>query len=135
MIIKGNRFIDARGTLCYNNNFDASLIKRIYTIENADADFIRGWQGHKIEQRWFAALIGSFEISVVLIDDWANPSKNRPITKYILTTDSLDYLHVPEGHITAIQALEGNSKLLVMTDYLLGELQDDYRYPIAYFEK
>lgn len=135
MIIKGNKHIDVRGILCYNNNFDASLIKRIYTIENANIDFIRGWQGHKIEQRWFAAVTGSFEISVVQIDDWDNPSKNLPITKHILNTDSLDYLNVPQGHITAIQALEYNSKLLIMTDYLLGELQDDYRYPVAYFEK
>ncbi len=50
----------SRGTLFYNNNFDTSAIKRIYVIENQSVDFIRGWQGHKIEQRWFSVIKGSF---------------------------------------------------------------------------
>ena len=52
-LIKGNRHEDARGTLIYNNDFEASAIKRIYVIENQNTDFIRAWQGHKIEQRWY----------------------------------------------------------------------------------
>lgn len=131
--LKGNKHQDERGIITFNNDFDASQIKRIYTIENASTEFIRGWQGHKIEQRWFACMNGSFEISVIDVDDFENPSKDLTIQKYLLTADVLTYLHVPAGCITAIQAKENNSKLLVLSDYSLGEIDDEYRFPIDYF--
>lgn len=133
MLLKGKRHTDHRGTITYNNDFDASKIKRIYTIENASLDFIRGWQGHKVEQRWFACMKGKFEIRVIELDDFENPSKNLPQNKYELNTDSLDFLHVPGGCITAIRALEEHSKLLVLADYALGEIQDEYRFPLDKF--
>ena len=58
-ISKGNRHSDTRGTLIYNNEFVATEEKRVDFIENADLNFVRGWQGHKIEQRWFSAVQGS----------------------------------------------------------------------------
>jgi len=64
-IITGNSHTDTRGTLYYNNDFDASEIKRVYVIENATTDIIRAWQGHKIEQRWFSAIKGSFKIGLM----------------------------------------------------------------------
>ena len=69
-LVIGNRFADSRGVLAYNNDFDASAVKRIYFIENVDTNFVRAWQGHKIEQRWFTAVSGSFEIRIIAIDDW-----------------------------------------------------------------
>ncbi|MFA7686588.1 MAG: WxcM-like domain-containing protein [Moheibacter sp.] len=133
MLLKGKRHTDQRGILNFNNDFDASEVKRIYTLENASVNFIRGWQGHKIEQRWFAAMSGSFEIRVIELDDFENPSKNLPQNKYELTTDSLDFLHVPGGCITAIRALEEHSKLLVLADYALGEIEDEYRFSLDEF--
>lgn len=132
-LLEGNRFEDERGIITYNNDFDATKIKRIYTIENHSKDYIRGWQGHKIEQRWFACMKGSFEISVIAVNDFNQPSKNLTIQKYILTDEVLTYLHIPAGCITAIQAKEKDSKLLVLSDYSLGEIKDEYRYPINYF--
>ncbi|MGS0748828.1 hypothetical protein [Halpernia sp. GG3] len=44
-LIKGGEFQDERGII----NFNALGIKRIYTIENNSTEFIRAWQGHKIE--------------------------------------------------------------------------------------
>lgn len=132
-ILKGDKHEDQRGVITYNNKFDTSQIKRIYTIENLSTAFIRGWQGHKIEQRWFAAMKGEFEISVIQIDDFNQPSKNLMISKYNLDDKTLTYLHIPSGHITAIKALNPNSKLLVLSDYLLGEIQDEYRFPLDYF--
>lgn len=131
--ITGSRHQDERGIITYNNDFDASQIKRIYTIENASTEFIRGWQGHKVEQRWFASMKGSFEISVIKVDDFENPSKDLTIQKYLLTEEVLTYLHVPSGYITAIQSKEKGSKLLVLADYGLGEISDEYRYSLDYF--
>jgi len=135
MILIGNRHKDARGIITYNNEFDASLIKRIYTIENHSIDFIRGWQGHKIEQRWFACMNGRFEISVIKVDDFESPSEDLPVEKFTLTNEVLTYLHVPAGCITAIQSLEENSKLLVLADYGIGEVNDEYRFEPNYFKK
>lgn len=69
-LILGNCHQDHRGHLFYNNNFDATNIKRIYVIENHSVDFVRAWHGHKIEQRWFSAIQGSFKIQLIAIDNW-----------------------------------------------------------------
>ena len=135
MLLEGKKHQDERGIITFNNEFDASQIKRIYTIENSSIEFIRGWQGHKIEQRWFACMKGSFEISVIEVDDFEKPSKDLTIQKYLLTDDVLTYLHIPSGYITAIQSKESNSKLLVLADYGVAEINDEYRFPIEYFKK
>lgn len=132
-LLEGKRHEDVRGVITYNNDFDASNIKRIYTIENHSTTFIRGWQGHQIEQRWFAAMKGAFEIAVIQVDDFENPSPYLPIQTFNLTDETLTYLQIPAGCITAIQANEKDSKLLVLSDYSLGEIKDEYRYPINYF--
>lgn len=134
MLLEGKKHQDERGIITYNNDFNASQIKRIYTIENHSTDFIRGWQGHKVEQRWFACMKGSFSISVIAVDDFKNPSKNLTVEKYLLTDDVLTYLHIPSGYITAIQARENNSKLLVLADFDLGEINDEFRYSLDYFD-
>jgi dTDP-4-dehydrorhamnose 3,5-epimerase-like enzyme len=133
-IITGNTHDDARGTLCYNNDFDASVIKRIYMIENNGTDFIRAWQGHKREQRWFAAIKGTFKINLIKIDHWDQPSVNLEQLAFTISSEKLDVLHVPKGHVSSIQSMEGGSRLLVMADHLLGEIQDEYRFEQNYFK-
>lgn len=132
-ITEGNRHSDSRGTLFFNNNFDASAIKRIYVIENTDTNFIRGWQGHKIEQRWFTTVKGSFRIQLIKIDNWSNPSKDLKISTFIINDKKQDILHIPHGYASSIQSLEEGSKLLVMADYIFGEIQDEYRFEVNYF--
>ncbi|MGU3376326.1 WxcM-like domain-containing protein [Chryseobacterium sp. M5A1_1a] len=134
MMLKGNKFQDERGIVTYNNTYDASQVKRIYTIENASIDFIRGWQGHKIEQRWFACMLGKFRIGVIKIDDFDRPSSTLEPFYFELNTDQLDFLHIPAGNITSVQSLEKNSKLLILSDYFLGEINDEYRFPLEYFK-
>ena len=133
-IIKGNCYSDDRGTLYYNNDFDTSKIKRVYFIENKDIAFKRGWQGHKIEQRWFSAVQGSFKISVIAIDNWENPSDNLIGEDFVLDALTMDVLHVPKGHVTCIKALQDTSKLMALSDYFLGEVTDEYRFDTNYFK-
>ncbi|HQC06454.1 MAG TPA: WxcM-like domain-containing protein [Kaistella chaponensis] len=134
-IIKGNHHKDDRGTLTFNNDFNALGIKRVYTIENESLDFLRAWQGHQIEQRWFSAVAGSFKIKLIEIDDWKNPTKDLPILEFILNSENLDILHVPRGFATSIQSFEDHSKLLLFADYQLGEIQDEYRFASNYFNE
>ena len=132
-IIKGNSLTDILGTINFNNSFDASEIKRIYIIKNNSLDFLRGWQGHKIEQRWFSSVHGSFYIKLIKIDNWELPSKNLECLEFSICNKTLDVLHVPKGYISCIKAMEKESKLLVMADYKLGEIVDEYRFELNYF--
>src|SRR5690606_28985022 len=129
MLLNGNIYADDRGVITFNNGFDASEIKRIYTIENISTDFVRGWQGHKTEQRWLACMNGKFKISALEVDDFDTPYQTLIPEVFDLDTKRLDFLHIPSGHITEIKALEEHSKPLVLADYKLAEIQDEYRYP------
>jgi hypothetical protein len=133
-LLEGGSHEDARGTLGYNNNFDALDIKRIYVIENKNTAFVRAWQGHQIEQRWFSAMAGSFAIQLIAIDNWHRPNKKSERFEFVLDSDKLDVLHIPSGYVSSIQSLVAGSKLLVMADYLMGALEDEYRYESGYFE-
>lgn len=133
-IIKGDSHSDVRGILRFNNSFDATSIKRVYLIENKDTVSVRGWQGHRVEQRWFSVMQGSFKIELIAIDDWEHPSKKLQSKVFIISSDTFDILHVPKGYVSSIQSVEQGSKLLVMADYLLGEIHDEYRFDIDYFK-
>ena len=130
----GNCHKDDRGQLFYNNDFDTSFIKRMYIIENHSIDYVRGWQGHKVEQRWFSAIQGRFKIQLIAIDKWEKPSENLFTLDYVLESSTLDVLHIPAGYVSSIQALEEKSKLVVMSDYHLREIRDEFRYPTDYFK-
>lgn len=133
-IINGNHFQDHRGTLRYNNDFDASSIKRIYIIENKDLSIERAWQGHRIEQRWFSAIKGSFLIKLIQIDNWENPNPESTILEFEINDQNLEILHIPSGYVSSIKATIDDARLLVMADYLLGEIKDEYRFPLDYFK-
>lgn len=134
-LLKGNNHKDQRGTLTFNNYFDMAQIKRVYTIENESVDFIRAWQGHKIEQRWFSAIVGIFLIKTIEIDNWENPDKNLKASEFILNSEKFDILHIPKGFITSIQAMQPYSKLLIFSDFELNGTSDDYRFPLDYFSQ
>lgn len=134
IILKGAKNQDNRGLLLYNNDFDFSEIKRIYTIENSSIEFIRAWQGHRIEQRWFSALNGSFQIKVIEPNDWQKPTAIKLNFEFILKKDTLDFLHIPAGYLSSIKALEEKSQLLVLADYKINEVQDDYKFELEVFK-
>lgn len=133
-LITGSCHSDPRGSLFYNNDFDTSIIKRIYVIENKNNEIIRQWQGHKVEQRWFSVVTGSFKIKLIKIDNWENPSKDLDPSIFIIDDKKLNVLHVPQGYVSSIQSLEEKSKLLVMADYQLGEINDEYKFEVDYFK-
>jgi hypothetical protein len=133
-LISGNCHEDQRGSLKYNNHFDASEVKRIYLIENANVQLKRGWQGHKIEQRWFSAMSGKFNIQLIQVNDWENPDAKLEPFVFELLSEELHFLHIPSGYISCIQAQSEDAKLLVMADYHLGEINDDYRFSLEQFE-
>jgi dTDP-4-dehydrorhamnose 3,5-epimerase-like enzyme len=132
-LIKGGCHTDNRGNIAFNNHFDAIDIKRIYTIQNESTNSLRAWQGHAIERRWFSVVKGSFEIKLIQIDNWENPDKKPVVFSIVLSDKNFDILCVPKGYVNSIQSLEEDSKLLAMSDYLLGEINDEYRFTPNYF--
>ncbi len=132
-LIKGGSFRDERGILLYNNKINLESIKRIYFIKNEDIKIIRAWQGHQVECRWFSVVQGKFLIKLVKPDDWLNPSKNLDILHFELNSETSDYLIVPPGYATSIQSLENDSKLMVMSNFSLGEINDEYKFEKNYW--
>lgn len=133
ILIKGGNFKDHRGSLRFNNVFDASKVKRIYAIDMSKDYPERGWQGHKIESRWFTAIEGSFKIHVILIDNWEAPDKNSTKRTFELNKKTLDVLMVPPGYITKLELITEKGTLLAMSDYKLNEVNDDFKYESTYF--
>lgn len=132
-VIKGACYRDDRGELRYNNAFDASPVKRLYLIQNSESNPVRGWQGHRVEQRWFIAVVGAFAINAIKVDNWESPSNGLLADTFSINQENLNILHIPPGYITKIYSLEKGSVLLAMSDYLLGEVKDEYRFPPDYF--
>ena len=133
-IILGGIAKDHRGQIRFVNDFDMSLVKRFYIIKNQDTELIRGWRAHRMEQRWFYVVSGSFELSLVKIDDWGSPSKTLEIEKLNIKADDQQVVHVPVGFGTAFKALEAGSELLVFADYGIENAKnDDYTWPVDYF--
>lgn len=132
--IKGGIAKDHRGQIRFVNDFDMSLVKRFYIIKNQDTELIRGWRAHRMEQRWFYVVSGSFELSLVKIDNWDSPSKTLEVEKLNIKADDQQVVHVPVGFGTAFKALEAGSELLVFADYGIENAKnDDYTWPVDYF--
>lgn len=132
--IQGGVAKDHRGQIRFVNDFDMRLVKRFYIIKNADLDLIRGWRAHRIEQRWFYVLSGSFSIDIIKIDNWELPSKDLEVNREILDSADQKVLHLSSGYATAFQALETNSEIIVFADYGIENASlDDYTYPLDYF--
>lgn len=74
-------------------------------------------------------------MKLIQIDDWINPQKSKEMFTIVLNENNFDILCVPKGYVNSIQALEEDSKLLAMSDYLLGEIKDEYRFDSNYFIK
>ena len=124
-IIKGDLFKDNRGKLFSCNRFDMSLVKRMYSIENCDSNYIRGWKGHKIETRWFFANKGSMIINTILISDLENAQPLPVINTFKLNEDNLNILEVPPGFATSIKQYSNGDRICVYADYQLGVSGDE----------
>ncbi|WP_180269072.1 WxcM-like domain-containing protein [Sphingobacterium sp. 1.A.5] len=132
--IQGGIAKDHRGQIRFVNDFDMSDVKRFYIIKNTDLELIRGWRAHKMEQRWFYVLSGSFKIDIVEIDNWEEASRDLNVRTEIVDSSENKVLHLSAGYGTAFQAMTENSELLVFSDYGIENApNDDYTYPLDYF--
>ena len=100
-------------------------VKRMYSIENINSDYIRGWKGHKIETRWFFATKGSIIINTISISDLEDPDSFSVINTFKLNDNNLDVLKVPPGFATSIKQYSNGDRICVFADYELGLSGDE----------
>ena len=128
-LIEGGFYTDQRGRLDFVNDFDLEKIRRFYFTTNLEVNNFRGWQGHKVEMRWFYCVKGSFKVELIKIDNWENPSNDLRIETYDLAEDEPKILYIPSGYLNGFLSLEENSKMMIMSDYKLGALVgDEFRF-------
>jgi hypothetical protein len=125
----GSIFSDERGSVSFDNGLDLSEVKRMYLIENKDISIQRAWQAHKVEKRWFVAVKGKFLVKIVKVDDFNNPSDNLKVSSFELDSNKMDSLLIDAGYATSIQSLETDSKLLVFSNYKMGDVDDNIKFP------
>lgn len=128
-VIAGDIFSDERGKIAHVNGFRFGKIKRFYIIEHPDTAVIRAWQGHRIEQKWFYVVKGSFCVAWVKIDDWEHPSDTLQAEHQILRENDSKILHIPNEYANGLKALEAGSKILVFSDMEVeASIQHKFRY-------
>jgi dTDP-4-dehydrorhamnose 3,5-epimerase-like enzyme len=129
-IIKGGSFADNRGFLRFVNDFHFNGVKRFYFIKHPDTSFIRAWQGHQFEKKYFYPITGSFIVAWIKIDDFENPSKNLIPDYHVISASSSEIISVPKGYANGLKALESDSEILIFSDMSLEEsLIEKIQYP------
>jgi dTDP-4-dehydrorhamnose 3,5-epimerase len=128
-LIRGGEHKDQRGLLKFFNDLDMTAILRMYEINPANNTAIRAWQAHKEENKWFYCTGGKFDIHLVKVDDFKEPSRNLKPEKVTLDSNIPVVLHIPGGYATGIKAIDTASKLLVFSNFTTEESKnDDFRF-------
>ena len=131
-LLQGTRFTDSRGELDFFNTLDLSEVVRMYRIKPADTRTIRAWQGHKLEQKWFYCLKGSFVVNLLPFSEFKDADSKVAPEIYTLDSVLQDVLRIPAGYVNGFRANEENSELLVFSDLSLkASMADDYRFDLA----
>ncbi|AGC78669.1 hypothetical protein LX97_02570 [Nonlabens dokdonensis] len=132
-IINGGSVEDSRGSVIFVNDFDLKEIRRFYQISNCDTNFERGWQGHKIESRWFQSLKGTISLSLIAFEDYKKGDKVR-CSLFELSCDKPQVLYVPPGYVSCIKAKTKEHCLGVFSNYSLNAIKDEVRFELDYFD-
>ena len=130
-LIIGGRHTDDRGVVSFINDFEMEPVKRVYFIEHANTSFIRGWQGHLKENKWFYVVKGAFDMRLLATESFSSPFEQVNLFSYTMDAAQPMVLHVPGGFLTSFRALEEGAILQVFSDFTVQESKDDdYRFPL-----
>lgn len=128
-------FVDDRGILSFSNKLNLSSVKRFYTVQNFQKNFIRAWHAHKKESKIFILLQGAFLISCVKIDNWKKPSKKNKVYKFFTSDENKKIIFIPSSYANGFMSLRDDSTLLVLSNRSLSEsTKDDFRFNSHYWD-
>jgi dTDP-4-dehydrorhamnose 3,5-epimerase len=120
-IIQGGNFIDHRGEMRFVNDFKFDDVVRFYFIKHPDVHFVRAWQGHQFEKKYFYPITGSFVVAWVKIDNFEHPSPDLVPEYHIINALKSEIVMIPKGYANGIKALEPNSELMIFSDMEVKE--------------
>ena len=69
---------------------------------------------------------GSFQVKIIQVDNWDQPSDDLKVHSYTLSADKPEVLYIPCGCLNGFKAEEANSKLMIMSNYGMNEIEDDH---------
>jgi dTDP-4-dehydrorhamnose 3,5-epimerase-like enzyme len=134
-VLRGGLSVDDRGEVGFVNDFTFDDVKRFYTVANHAPGFVRAWHGHKHEAKYVLAVAGSALVCCVAVDDWANPSADLEVERFVLSDRNPLVLKVPEGYVNGFMTLTPDAKLMFFSTSTLEEsLGDDIRFPARYWD-
>lgn len=135
-LIKGNKFINDKGTINFVNNFSLKSFKRFYQIDLPKTGIIRAFHGHMRENKAVFVISGSLLLCLVKLTDAKNPSRKTKIKKIVLMSSYPQVCKIPPGYANGIMSLEKNTQVVFFSDKTLKESEkDDYRFPEDYWGK
>ena len=123
--IRGDSVIDERGKVSFVNDFSFDDVKRFYIIQNHTEFFVRAWQCHKYEAKYFMVIDGTAMICAVQLDDWDNPSKNLSVQQFILSEEKPEVLKIPAGYANGIMNITKKAKVMIFATTTLEETNND----------
>jgi dTDP-4-dehydrorhamnose 3,5-epimerase-like enzyme len=129
-LIDGGLHVDARGSVVFVNGFDLEGVDRFYLVRSHQPQELRGWVGHRREQKWFFVVQGTSLIAVVRPDHWQSPASDLPVERFVLSAAKPQILCVPPGYATGSTTLTGDAILLVFSSGKIDNAKaDEYRFP------
>jgi dTDP-4-dehydrorhamnose 3,5-epimerase-like enzyme len=133
--MKGGAAADDRGRVSFANDFDLSVCRRVYFVENFAPGTVRAWHAHRRERKWVMAVGGAALVACVAIDDWESPSPEAEVHRYTLDATVPAVLEVPAGYANGAMSLLPGTKLAYFSDASLEDsLGDDVRYPARHWD-
>jgi dTDP-4-dehydrorhamnose 3,5-epimerase-like enzyme len=120
-MIEGGLAVDDRGTVTFARDFSLAGVKRFFLVSNHRAGFIRAWHAHKTEALFVMTVQGTSVIGAVKIDDWENPSKDLPVSKFVLSEYKPAMVYIPAGYASGLMSLTAGAKVLVFSNVTLEE--------------
>jgi len=133
--ILGGRFVDDRGFLKALIFPEGFTPKRLYSVNNWRANFIRAWHGHKLESKLIFMSKGAGIVAAVHMSDTVHPDKNAPIFRFAIDSESHTAIYIPSGYANGLMSLTKDAEFTVLSSATLDESKgDDYRFPFDYWK-
>ena len=135
VLYTGDLVADDRGEVGFVNDFDFSGVKRFYTVRNHRPQFVRAWHAHRREAKYVTVMEGAAIVGAVKIDDWDNPSRDLPVSRYVLSAKRPQVVYIPAGYANGFMSLaEGTRMAFFSTSSLSESRGDDVRYDARYWD-
>ena len=131
----GDLAVDDRGQVTFVNDFDFAGVKRFYTVRNHRQGFVRAWHAHRREAKYVTVVAGAALVGAVRISDWESPSRDTPVSRYVLSGDKPRVLFIPPGYANGFMSLSADAHLIFFSSSTLQDsLGDDTRYDARHWD-